>query len=80
MKMCGIGYWTVNIYIVRLFNTFSELSRILKFILENDASFNLYMFHGGSNFGFMNGANEGIVEGTITSYGKCLCAWNSNIG
>ena len=38
-----------------------------------DASFNFYMFHGGTNFGFMNGANYGTVvadkyEPTVTSY------------
>ena len=38
-----------------------------------NASFNFYMFHGGTNFGFMNGANHGTVnkgmyEPTITSY------------
>ncbi|MCQ2449583.1 MAG: beta-galactosidase, partial [Clostridia bacterium] len=26
--------------------------------LEQNASFNLYMFHGGTNFGFLNGANS----------------------
>lgn len=26
-------------------------------MLKRGASFNLYMFHGGTNFGFMNGAN-----------------------
>ena len=29
----------------------------LREILTNHASVNLYMFHGGTNFGFMNGAN-----------------------
>jgi len=29
----------------------------LKDILTNQASVNFYMFHGGTNFGFMNGAN-----------------------
>src|SRR4029453_12847509 len=30
---------------------------------------NIYMFHGGTNFGFTNGANDkGIYEPTITSY------------
>ena len=38
-----------------------------------NASFNFYMFHGGTNFGFMNGANHGTVvkgeyEPTVTSY------------
>ena len=47
----------------------------MKSILELDASINFYMFHGGTNFGFMNGANIFTVEGQtytadITSYGK----------
>lgn len=29
----------------------------LDWMLENSISFNLYMFHGGTTFGFMNGAN-----------------------
>ena len=36
------------------------------------ASFNFYMFHGGTNFGFMNGANYGEkYEPTVTSYDYC---------
>jgi len=35
-------------------------------ILTFGASVNLYMFHGGSNFGFMNGANS--LQPTSTSY------------
>lgn len=40
-------------------------------ILAAGASVNFYMFHGGTNFGFMNGANCHREEGyrpTITSY------------
>ena len=39
-------------------------------MLEMDASFSMYMFHGGTNFGFTNGANHTLVEyqPTITSY------------
>ncbi|XP_074535593.1 beta-galactosidase-1-like protein 2 [Halichoeres trimaculatus] len=33
-----------------------EMTRVVKEILELDMSINLYMFHGGTNFGFMNGA------------------------
>ncbi len=29
----------------------------LDWMLKNNVSFNLYMFHGGTSFGFMNGAN-----------------------
>lgn len=36
------------------------------------ASFNFYMFHGGTNFGFMNGANySSKYEPTVTSYDYC---------
>ncbi|KNH22286.1 beta-galactosidase [Arthrobacter sp. ZBG10] len=38
-------------------------------LLSAGASVNVYMFHGGTNFGFTNGANDkGIYEPTITSY------------
>ena len=36
------------------------------------ASFNFYMFHGGTNFGFTNGANHpGTYQPTVTSYDYC---------
>ncbi|GCE45444.1 beta-galactosidase [Thermosporothrix hazakensis] len=41
-------------------------------ILQQGASVNIYMFHGGTNFGFMSGANLDIWSGqyqpTVTSY------------
>jgi beta-galactosidase len=39
-------------------------------ILAGNASFSFYMFHGGTNFGFMNGANLdfGRYHPTVTSY------------
>ena len=41
-------------------------------ILKMNSSVNIYMFHGGTNFGFMNGANgvksNGHSASTITSY------------
>lgn len=39
-------------------------------ILEAGASINFYMFHGGTNFGLMNGANYeyGKYQPTVTSY------------
>jgi len=38
-------------------------------ILKAGASVSLYMFHGGTNFGFMNGANSegGDLPATITA-------------
>lgn len=45
---------------------------VTKFI-ASEISFNVYMFHGGTNFGFMNGATDfGIHRGVVTSYGKYL--------
>jgi beta-galactosidase len=36
---------------------------------ELGASFNFYMFHGGTNFGFTNGANhDKVYQPTVTSY------------
>lgn len=41
----------------------------LEALLEAGASVNVYMFHGGTNFGLTNGANDkGVFEPTITSY------------
>ena len=48
-----------------------EATAVLNEMLAADASVNFYMFHGGTNFGFMNGANHdlnGRYEPTITSY------------
>ena len=44
-----------------------------------DANFNVYMFHGGTNFGFWAGSNfdKGKIHPTITSYDYCafLTEW-----
>ncbi|HXH48038.1 MAG TPA: beta-galactosidase family protein [Terriglobia bacterium] len=41
----------------------------MNWILSNGVSFNLYMFHGGTSFGYMNGANFGkAYEPDVTSY------------
>ena len=37
---------------------FAEYTEALTYILEHYGSVNFYMFHGGTNFAFMNGANE----------------------
>ena len=53
-----------------------DFSSELRAILAEGASVNLYMFHGGTNFGFMNGGNWGEGEergrtyrSTVSSYG-----------
>jgi len=41
----------------------------LRAILSAGGSVNFYMFHGGTNFGFTNGANDkGVYEPIVTSY------------
>lgn len=41
----------------------------LEWILKQNGSFNIYMFHGGTNWGFQNGADwSNALEPIITSY------------
>ncbi len=48
----------------------AELLKEVKFLMDNKKSFNLYVIHGGTNFGFTAGANSGNkgYEPDITSY------------
>lgn len=41
----------------------TEFQKVLEQILDYPASVNMYMFHGGTNWGFLNGAN---VQGTAS--------------
>lgn len=46
-----------------------ETAEQLEQMLQDGGSVNLYMFHGGTNFGFTNGANhDGCYQPTVTSY------------
>ena len=48
----------------------SRLLREVKFLMDNRKSFNFYVIHGGTNFGFTAGANSGGkgYEPDVTSY------------
>ena len=47
----------------------SQQAQELDWILSQGYSINLYMFHGGTSFGFMNGANwQKVYEPDVTSY------------
>ncbi len=49
----------------------AELLKEVKFLMDNRKSFNLYVIHGGTNFGFTAGANSNDKEGyqpDVTSY------------
>lgn len=46
-----------------------DVAGVLDDILTQGSSLNMYMFHGGTNFGFYNGANHIVAyEPTTTSY------------
>ena len=47
-----------------------ELLKEVKFLMDNRKSFNLYVIHGGTNFGYTAGANSGGkgYEPDVTSY------------
>ena len=48
----------------------AKLLKEVKFLMDNRKSFNLYVIHGGTNFGFTSGANSGRkgYEPDVTSY------------
>ncbi len=49
-----------------------DVAAALDDLLSQNASVNMYMFHGGTNFGFMNGANhDKVYQPTVTSYDYC---------
>ncbi|XP_013835056.1 beta-galactosidase-1-like protein 2 isoform X3 [Sus scrofa] len=51
----------------------SEVLRTVSAIIDAGASINLYMFHGGTNFGFINGAMHfQDYMSDVTSYGASL--------
>lgn len=58
------------------YKSFLEYIEKLKDVLEFPASVNLYVFHGGSTFGFLNGANNDDTKDSyhpdVSSYGKLL--------
>ncbi|MCX4748249.1 beta-galactosidase [Kitasatospora sp. NBC_01287] len=49
----------------------ADAARVLEELLAAGASVNLYLAHGGTNFGYLNGANleeDGRLKPTVTSY------------
>lgn len=69
--MCGEYWcgWFDHWYEEHHVREAEELAGLYRDMLTAGGSVNFYMFHGGTNFGFMNGANHGgKYEPTITSY------------
>ncbi|XP_047375570.1 beta-galactosidase-1-like protein 3 isoform X3 [Sciurus carolinensis] len=51
------------------FKTVNEVEQTVSELINHEISFNIYMFHGGTNFGFINGAVYfGKHIGVVTSY------------
>jgi len=48
----------------------ADVADVLDRMVGSGGSVNMYMFHGGTNFGFWNGANchDGVYHPTVTSY------------
>ena len=70
-RMCGEYWcgWFDHWHDIHHTRDPKELAGLFKDMLDAGASLNFYMFHGGTNFGFMNGANYyDKYEPTITSY------------
>ncbi len=47
-----------------------SICKELDFLMQNKKSFNLYVFHGGTNFGFAAGANSDRVDGAKSGLGQ----------
>ena len=58
-------HWGAHHHITAVEQAAAELDELL----ASGASVNLYMFQGGTNFGFTSGANDkGVYQPTVTSY------------
>ena len=56
----------VQVSFAFVFQTSFTVLEMTEMLYRQNASFNYYMFHGGTNFGFWNGAE--YAGGLITSY------------
>ena len=67
---CG---WFDHWYESHHTRTVESITADTKELLDTGASLNFYLFHGGTNFGFLNGANhtDGQYLPTVTSYDYC---------
>lgn len=56
----------------------TEMISIVRELLDRGISINFYMFHGGTNFGFMNGAVDlGSYKPETSSYGSVVLIFMS---
>ena len=73
--MCGEFWsgWFDHWYDAHNVRSVEDITTETQKLFDCNASFNYYMFHGGTNFGFTNGANyaDGQYQPTVTSYDYC---------
>ena len=73
--MCGEFWcgWFDHWYEKHHTRTAGDVSAMVQEFFDVNGSFNFYMFHGGTNFSFWNGANHTgeQYQPTITSYDYC---------
>ena len=66
-------HYTALICFPYKYDAIAEFGEVLDTILRSGSSFNMYMFQGGTNFGFMSGANyvdsSPFLLADATSYG-----------
>lgn len=63
-------YCSLALCVLFIIMWFADMLAVVSEILERGVSINLYMFHGGTSFGFMNGAMDfGTYKPQVTSYG-----------
>lgn len=63
-----------NVIFFVCFTVLTDMIPVVTEILKLGMSINLYMFHGGTNFGFMSGAfavGMPAPKPMVTSYGMC---------
>lgn len=64
----------ITLFTAPLLNFLSDMVSTVREILRRGMSVNLYMFHGGSSFGFMSGAlADPSYKALVPSYGWFLC-------
>lgn len=75
--MCGEFWcgWFEHWYEEHKAHKPQEIGRMVQEFFDIGGSFNFYMFHGGTNFAFTNGANydikQNLYQPTVTSYDYC---------
>lgn len=72
--MCGEFWcgWFDHWYEEHHTRTSDDVANMVQEFFDTNGSFNFYMFHGGTNFSFWNGANHSnVYQPTVTSYDYC---------